>query len=233
MSKDNSYDMEFAKRIEIVISKAGGPSEFAKKTGFALPSLYRWQSGADPSRTNLVKIAEATGTDVVWLASGKGNQDSVIAQVESDDANLLNEFNNVTLIQSYDSIHVSAGFGSFNEGVTEADGEEPYSDDLLRALGVKPANAAVFWASGNSMEPTINNGDQLLVDFSRTDIRSNKIYLVQNGSSVWVKRLKMLWSHIELISDNAEEYEPIRIDLDDAEQLQIIGQVVHIGKSVL
>ncbi|WP_277619737.1 hypothetical protein [Muribacter muris] len=34
-------------------------------------------------------------------------------------------------------------------------------------------------------------------------------------------------------SDNREEYEPIIIPQDEAEYLQIIGQVVHIGKSLV
>ena len=233
MSKDNSYDKEFAKRIENVISKAGGPSEFAKKTGFSLPSLYRWQSGADPSRSNLIKIAETTGTDLLWLATGVGDADSQ-PQQNKNEINLLKEFENVAMLSSYEAVRVSAGFGSFNYGVTAADGEEPYSEHLLKVLGVKPKCAGVFWASGNSMEPTISNGDQLLVDFARKEpISSGKIYLVQNGASVWVKRVKMLWDSIELISDNAAEFEPIRIPHTEAENLQIIGQVVHIGKNMV
>ncbi|PRL12669.1 putative HTH-type transcriptional regulator, partial [Haemophilus influenzae] len=77
----------------------------------------------------------------------------------------LNE--NVLMIDSFSSINVSAGFGSFNEGVTKPDEQTPYSAALLRKLGVNPKYAAVFWADGISMRPTIDDGDQMLVDLKR------------------------------------------------------------------
>ena len=124
----------------------------------------------------------------------------------------LNE--NVLMIDSFSSINVSAGFGSFNEGVTKPDEQTPYSAALLRKLGVNPKYAAVFWADGISMRPTIDDGDQMLVDLKRKEIKGDKIYLVQNGASVWVKRVKIRWDVVELISDNREEYPPIILSKD-------------------
>lgn len=129
--------------------------------------------------------------------------------------------------------NLSTGFASFNEGVTEPESEVPYSDSLLQSLGVKAHNCGVFWANGTSMEPTIYDGDQMLVDFSKREARGDdKIYLIQNGESVWVKRVRREWDYIELISDN-ESYRPIRITEEDAQNLQIIGQVVHNGHSLV
>lgn len=143
----------------------------------------------------------------------------------------LNE--NVLMIDSFSSINVSAGFGSFNEGVTKPDEQTPYSAALLRKLGVNPRYAAVFWADGISMRPTIDDGDQMLVDLKRKEIKGDKIYLVQNGASVWVKRVKIRWDGVELISDNREEYPPIILSKDEAENLQVIGQLVHLGKNMI
>lgn len=144
---------------------------------------------------------------------------------------ILNE--NVLMIDSFSSINVSAGFGSFNEGVTKPDEQTPYSAALLRKLGVNPKYAAVFWADGISMRPTIEDGDQMLVDLKRKEIKGDKIYLVQNGASVWVKRVKIRWDGVELISDNREEYPPIILSKDEAENLQVIGQLVHLGKNMI
>lgn len=144
---------------------------------------------------------------------------------------ILND--DVIMIDSYSSINVSAGFGSFNDGVTKPDEQTPYSAALLRKLGVNPRYAAVFWADGISMRPTIEDGDQMLVDLKRKEIKGDKIYLVQNGSSVWVKRVKIRWDGVELISDNREEYPPIILSKDEAENLQVIGQLVHLGKNMI
>lgn len=232
MSKPNIYDEMFSNRMKLIAEKCfkGNYSEFARAVGVAQASLARWVKGeADPSRTNLVKVAEVAGVSLEWLATGKESyMQPSVEQIKEDSKNLLEDY--VTMINSYSSINVSAGFGSFNEGVTEADGEEPYSDNLLQTLRVQPNNCAVFWANGDSMEPTIYDGDQMLVDLSKTEVQgSNKIYLVQNGDSVWVKRVRMEWDGVELISDNKSEYRPIRISAEEAQSLQIIGQVVHIG----
>ena len=52
-------------------------------------------------------------------------------------------------------------------------------------------------------------------------------------SSVWVKRVKIRWDGMELISDNREEYPPIILSKDEAENLQVIGQLVHLGKNMI
>ena len=231
MSKAKINDPEFAKRMQSLLNSKfnGNSSEFARAVGVKQPSLTRWIIGeADPSRSNLVKIAEATETSIVWLATGQGDT-NVAIQKKPDNTNN----DGVLMIDCFCSVNVSAGFGSFNEGVTAPDGQVPYSDSLLQKLGIKPTHAAVFWADGTSMRPTIDDGDQMLVDLSKKEIKGDKIYLVQNRESVWVKRVKVNWKGIELISDNKEEYAPITLTKEEADNLEIIGQVAYIGKSVI
>ncbi|MCT8549792.1 helix-turn-helix transcriptional regulator [Glaesserella parasuis] len=236
MSKPNIYDEKFSERMKMIAEKCfkSNYSEFSRAVGVAQASLARWVKGeADPSRSNLVKIAEVSNVNLLWLATGQGQRDDTSEETPASNTIQEKLKDNISMIISYEGINVSAGFGSFNEGTTEPDGEEPYSDELLARLGVKAHHCAVFWANGNSMSPTIENGDQMLVDLSKKEVKGNRIYLVQNGDSVWVKRVKIEWDGVELISDNKEEYRPIRISADEAQNLQIIGQVVHIGHNLI
>lgn len=204
--------------------------------GLAISTLQAWEGGTrEPPISKLLELANIFKTNPNYLLTGNDKQIEQRNIVQEAFESLSQKASeHISMIQSYSSINVSAGFGSFNEGVTEADGEEPYSDNLLQQLRVRPHHCAVFWANGNSMLPTIASDDQLLVDLSKKEIKGDdKIYLVQNGSSVWVKRVKQKWNSIELISDNKEEYEPIVLTEDEAEHLQIIGQVVHIGHSLV
>lgn len=224
----------FSDRLKEVIGNRSGRA-FAKEVGISYSTLHNYlTNSSSPTLDNLIALSNATGVDMKWLATGEEKQAEPrkITQETSDSLD-QKTYEHISMIQSYSSINVSAGFGSFNEGVTEADGEEPYSDNLLQQLRVRPHHCAVFWANGDSMLPTIDSGDQLLVDLSKREVKGNNIYLVQNGSSVWVKRVKQKWNSIELISDNKEEYEPIILTEDEAEHLQIIGQVVHIGHSLV
>ncbi|MDD0824345.1 S24 family peptidase [Mannheimia sp. AT1] len=237
MAKPNIYDQEFSKRMQSLISQYGGNvSAFAQKLEVSPPTVTRWIKGeADPSRTNLIKISEVLNVNLEWLATGKGNQSKATQSIAEKAFERMEKAENemISMIDSFFSINVSAGFGSFNEGVTQPDGQEPYSSELLQKLGVQAEYCGVFWAGGRSMHPTIADGDQMLVSFKHKEVRGNNIYLVQNGDSVWVKRVKVLWDGVELISDNKEEYEPIKITTDEAQNLQIIGQVVHNGHSLV
>lgn len=136
-SKDN-----FPERIDYVINKLNGPSELSRQTGVTLSTIARWRKGeAEPSRPNLVKIAEAADVSIHWLATGEN--EPFIAP-KSKNAGKVADIG-VTMIAGYASVNVSAGFGSFNEDVTAPDCEEPYADNLLAQLNIVPSQCAVFW----------------------------------------------------------------------------------------
>lgn len=81
---------DFAARVELAVANAGGPSEVARRMNVALPTLTRWRTGnADPSRTNLAKLADATGVDLSWLATGEGDLNEIFVLKQQDD--LCNE----------------------------------------------------------------------------------------------------------------------------------------------
>lgn len=102
----------------------------------------------------------------------------------------------------------------------------------MAGLGVDERNGVVFWASGDSMTPTIDDGDQLLVDRNKQEIKDGKIYIIQHRGTMWVKRVRWGFNEVFLVSDN-EDYEPISIGYEEAEDLQVVGQVVNITKSVI
>lgn len=71
----SEYDY-FPDRVEFVIDKLGGPSEFARSTGVTLSTIARWRKGeAEPSRPNLVKMAEVANVSLEWLATGRSYED--------------------------------------------------------------------------------------------------------------------------------------------------------------
>lgn len=231
---DGTKGTDFSDRLKKVIGDRSGRA-FAKEVGISYSTLHNYLTNvSSPTLDNLIALANSAGVSLQWLATGENEEKKErnhVAEAFERVREMLEE--GVSMVSSYPSINVSAGFGSFNEGVTEPEGEEPYSDSLLAALRVQPHKCAVFWANGDSMLPTIADGDQMLVDLTKTEVRGdNKIYLVQNGESVWVKRLRQGWGVIELISDN-ESYRPIHIPISEAQNLQVIGQVVHIGHSLV
>ena len=81
---------------------------------------------------------------------------------------------------------------------------------------------------GRSMEPTLENGAVILVDFQRTSRRRDKVFAVRTEDGPVVKRLRR---HDEgswwLVSDN-EDYQPVPWPPGAA----VLGQVMWTGRTL-
>ncbi len=62
----------FAERIDYLCRKIGSAKELSERTGISLRAIAKYRGGeSEPSRVNLLAIAEATKSDVGWLVSGQ------------------------------------------------------------------------------------------------------------------------------------------------------------------
>lgn len=101
---------------------------------------------------------------------------------------------------------------------------------LLRELGVRAEAASVIRVEGDSMEPTLADGDEILVDRDRRDVRARGgIFVVRLDGVIMVKRLHRAIGGIEVRSDNPG-YAP-RICPGDA--IEVIGQVAWLSRALV
>ena len=91
---------------------------------------------------------------------------------------------------------------------------------------------SVINASGNSMAPTIDNGDKLIVEhWSGNQIQDNKIYVFCFNNEFFVKRLSKNLDEIIIKSDNPD-YRTRTIGRKSANELTLIGKIVGVIKSL-
>ena len=89
-------------------------------------------------------------------------------------------------------------------------------DWVRAALGIEPQNLILETAVGESMQPTIQSGDLLLVDTSDRTCSSFGVYVLEIRGERLVKRVqRKLDGSLVLISDNAA-YQPDQIGRRDA-----------------
>jgi hypothetical protein len=80
---------------------------------------------------------------------------------------------------------------------------EPLPRAALRAAGIAAADASLIGVSGDSMAPTLRDGDRLLIDrAARRPGTRGAIYVLRRGEAVAVKRLIADGATIEIRSDN-------------------------------
>lgn len=88
----------------------------------------------------------------------------------------------------------------------------------------QPENIKMLRVQGDSMMPTINEGDFVWVDISNNFASSDGIYLIRMATGLAVKRLQAGLSDIVIKSDNSR-YSDITAAVGE---IQIIGKVVYI-----
>lgn len=205
--------MSIGKRIKEKRESMGlNRADFARKVGVTYMSIKGWEEDAnEPTRERLTKLASALGTTEQWILFGGDKEvinDSVISVPVID-------------------VKASAGHGLmvFEEQIVK--NIELDKDWLRSNCHFSCANKlSVITASGDSMHPTIDNGDFLLVDEGVNTIRTDSIYVAVVNDSLYVKRFqKTPRNTLLMISDNSA-YE--RFELDPArDDVRVIGKVIY------
>ena len=125
-------------------------------------------------------------------------------------------------VRRYESedVRLAAGTGTFADQEPVA-GEVKFRTSWLRDHHLRAKDLFLVDVSGNSMEPTICDGDSALVDETHRSPRSGKIYALRTGDGPLVKRLRKRDHRWWADSDN-EQHEPQPLD----DRARILGRVV-------
>ena len=177
-------------------------TQFARSLGLDQTTISSWLKKKNrPRQSARDKILEIYGIDI-FLQAPKLDID-----------------NDCVCVKFYEDIKASAGCGVDNhcEGY-----ELAKIDRKLLNPKVNPAKHHAIRASGDSMEPTIKDGDVIFVEPFVGDFANNRVYIIKRQDDVFVKRLKKEGDAFEIISDNPD-YLPCKLKNDE---IQIIGKVV-------
>lgn len=136
---------------------------------------------------------------------------------------------NVIHIDYYTDVFASCGMG--NIVFSDEKIKLPISTILIEGFS-KLKNYSIINASGNSMSPTIDNGDKLIVEhWNGSQIQDNKVYVFCFNNEFFVKRLSKNLDEIIIKSDNPE-YRVRTINGNTINELILIGKIVGVIKSL-
>lgn len=136
-----------------------------------------------------------------------------------------------TLSIAYYDVQASAGMGALNEH-DHLVGTLPFDKKQLRDLGCsEPDHLAVLKVDGDSMTPTLNHGDDILLDTRVEQARRDGIYVLRNDGVLLVKRVSVnpATGLITVKSDNPlyETWENCPTD-----RIDLIGRVIWVGRKL-
>lgn len=87
-------------------------------------------------------------------------------------------------------------------------------------------NLRLISGRGDSMAPTIRNGDALLVDSGVTYVESDAIYFFLMRGQHHVKRIQRNLDGLTIISDNGQ-YREIDVPGDREGDIQVLAQIIY------
>ena len=226
-----------ADRLLQAVTAAGGRRAVSEAADVPLTSLDRYLSAKSeaPSLT-LARIARACGTNVDALLTvaeaAPPHPDFNPAPVPVR-ARAASRGGDDLVRVPFLGVRASAGQGRASlPADTAADSHFLFSRAWLRSLGVAPDQAELLRAQGDSMDPTLQDGDLMLVDRGFGEPVHGKIYALVVDGLVLVKRVNFLaGGGMILISDN-DRYPSETIRRDAVAELSFQGRVAWYGRAI-
>ncbi|MCQ2743798.1 MAG: helix-turn-helix domain-containing protein [bacterium] len=136
---------------------------------------------------------------------------------------------NIIYVDYYSDVFASCGNGAiiFSDDKIKI----PVPTTLISGFSDKKTYSMIN-ASGNSMSPTIYDGDRLLVEhWQGEQIQDNKIYVFCFNQEFFIKRLSKNLDEIIIKSDNPE-YRTRTINGLTTNELTLIGKIVGIYRTI-
>ncbi len=128
------------------------------------------------------------------------------------------------------AIGASAGTGSLVEDSASVT-QFGFGEKWLKEISTNADMVSMIQVDGDSMAPTLMNGDDILVDRSATHHLRDGIYVLRFEDSLMVKRIALnpVAKLVSVRSDN-----PTYPDWEDVspDRVHIIGRVIWVGRKV-
>jgi len=185
---------------------------FCAMLGISKGSLGFYERNENMPRLDVAaKICSLTGVSLAWLANGTGPMREAGRARPAEESGLVS----LPLVEAR-----VAGSGLAETGERC---ELPASLAAGRAKGL-----VVMRADGDSMAPEIMDGDKVLLDTGKRDVRLGRLYAVGIGGAAYLKRVDMLPGRAALRCVNPA-YETLEISARDG--FLVLGQVIWIGRN--
>lgn len=193
--------------------------DLAEAAGIAYSTLADVENGLSSSTTALHRIAKRLKVRVEWLETGKGAMEApALAEPDTDWSDIVGVRQAAAL-----------GDGAVADEYAETH-KLKFRADSLRRKKLRPDKLAVIYGKGDSMFPTIKDGDAILVDTSDRTPRDGKLYVITYNGDLLAKRLIELGGRWFIESDNRTDpkwHKPQ--PLDGTKGIEIHGRVRWIG----
>lgn len=212
----------FVQRLSAAIDHAGGAAAVATRSDVPLKTVYNWKAGKNASTAmTLARIAHACRRPVSWFYA--------VGPKPDQGEFLPNQAVNVVDVPILD-VTAGAGWGVEN-GEPEIREMLPFPRVVLQRLGIKADKVRGLRAGGDSMWPTLGDGQLVLIDTGVTELQDGRIYAIAASDGLRLKRIqRQMDGAVLLISDNKDLYQPEAVPKHEAMNIRVVGRAFWTEK---
>ena len=204
------------------------PAAVAEASGLNRSFIYDIIRGKSvrPTRSKLQKVADVLRVDVAWLIDGDGTLEGEEPKIYSPDTTFVG----ISGVKA----KASAGGGTIVHAEDEQAGKMYHFRQswIENELDANAKQLRILRVTGDSMMPTLNDGDTILVDMGRKSPYPPGLFVLHDGMGLMAKRIEHIPSseppRISVTSDNPN-YSPYECLLDE---VNIVGRIRWYGRVV-
>lgn len=213
---------------ELIDRQCGGSQTvFSERTGISLSQIGQWLADYDSPYARNMSERSARKIEAVLnltpMSLDTSNAASSIANNSSSESLVTSDY----IRLDYLDVESSAGYGRAASELPVLQKLDVLEDWALSVLGKNAQDRIkIINNVGDSMAPTIQDGDILFVDITSTAFEAEGIYVINFNDVLLTKRLiAQTDGRLAIVSDNREVYDPIYISSRDQQDLNICGRV--------
>lgn len=196
-------------------------TEFGAKIGKKLRTIQDYEyEKATITDGVLLNLQIQFNINPEWMKNGTGS----MFLEEKSNVKIEPVSNQYVEIKEYPTVKASAGYGCMiNEEISR-----PYY--VNASLVSNKECEMIISVTGNSMSPTLEENDKILITSDYDYIskpKINKIYVIHTDNAIYVKRYKQKKGNEYIFTSDNKEYGDIALNINDSAN-RIIGKVKAI-----
>lgn len=205
--------------------------EVAEKAGISQPTYFKIENGLTQKPRNILDIAEALKVSPHWLATGQGSMTPLPNPIQS----ILDSTSRPISTTEIDpnskiwlplmDISFSCGDGvSIDCHFEDTKKKLAFEPDFLTSRHIKQENVRLLYATGDSMEMFIFDGDIFAVDISDTAIRDGQVYAVYFEGEAMLKQIFKEAGGTLILHSFNPKYKDKVVTEDNGADFKVIGR---------
>lgn len=206
--------MTLIERLAQLVSFVGGVTRAAEIAGVSRQTVDNWRAGrTEVGMNEALRLATACSVSLDWIATGHDRR--------PDLPSVNGARSGFSIVYRYET-----GPQGQLVGIEDSTGAAvAFRETWLKELGIEPGQAALLAARGDTMLPTIRDGDLLVIDRGVSRIAGDGIYVLARGGAPAVRRAQVLVDgSVMLIADNTR-YHPEKVDAAQVASIAVSGRV--------